>query len=84
VGTAAFWGIQAGVTGNIQAVMSTATQRVKEQKMSDEHRLLSAIRTNPDSDEPRLAYARWLESRDASQAELIRVQCELDATPEDF
>lgn len=37
----------------------------------------AAIRANPDSDEPRLAYAAWLEkNKNKRRAELIRMQCE--------
>ena len=38
VGTAAFWGIQAGVTGNIQAVMDGALDGFIEAKLRGQER----------------------------------------------
>src|SRR5262245_53611857 len=50
--------------------------------MSDEAALLAAIRTNPEEDTPRLAYADWLDEQggelNTAHAEFIRIQIELD------
>lgn len=49
----------------------------------EERSLLSAILATPDDDLPRLVYADWLEEHDDPlRAELIRLQCEIDADPE--
>ena len=41
----------------------------------NERRLLDAVLTDPDADEPRLAYAEWCDRQgDAARAELIRTQ----------
>jgi uncharacterized protein (TIGR02996 family) len=40
--------------------------------------LLSAILEFPHDDEPRLAYAEWLDDRDNPRGELIRLQCHLE------
>jgi len=48
-----------------------------------EEALLLAIRDDPGSDEPRLAYARWLVARGDRTGELIAVQCELARAAED-
>jgi uncharacterized protein (TIGR02996 family) len=46
--------------------------------VTDEDRLLDAIRDEPDEDLPRLIYADWLDDhRQPERAELIRVQCVL-------
>jgi uncharacterized protein (TIGR02996 family) len=46
--------------------------------MSDREALLLGIRTAPDDDLPRLAYADWLEENgDPDRAEYIRLQCRL-------
>jgi uncharacterized protein (TIGR02996 family) len=42
---------------------------------------LRAVCEEPGSDAARLAYADWIEPRDAERAELIRVQCELASLP---
>lgn len=39
--------------------------------------LLAAVLADPDNDEPRLAYAAWLEQQGNPRGEFIRVQCEL-------
>lgn len=44
---------------------------------------LQEIRSDPEDVIPRLVYADWLEENGDSQAELIRVQCELDSLPVD-
>src|SRR5262245_5515961 len=45
---------------------------------------LRTIREHPDDDGPRLVYADWLEERgECDRAEFIRVQCELEQSPED-
>lgn len=44
---------------------------------------LQEIRSDPEDIIPRLVYADWLEENGDSQAELIRVQCELDSLPVD-
>ena len=44
---------------------------------------LEEIRSDPEDIIPRLVYADWLEENGDSQAELIRVQCELDSLPVD-
>jgi uncharacterized protein (TIGR02996 family) len=52
--------------------------------MSDERGLLRAILAEPDDDTPRLVYADWLQENDrAEEAELVRVQCGLEASPPD-
>jgi uncharacterized protein (TIGR02996 family) len=51
--------------------------------MSDREALLLGIRTAPDDDLPRLAYADWLEEHgEPDRAELIRVQIERAHLPE--
>ena len=46
--------------------------------MSDRDALFQRIMDQPESDEPRLAYADWLEANgDQDRAEFIRVQCSL-------
>jgi uncharacterized protein (TIGR02996 family) len=51
--------------------------------MSDEAAFLSAIRSNPDDDLPRLVYADWLdETGDPARAEFIRTQIELAKLPD--
>jgi uncharacterized protein (TIGR02996 family) len=45
---------------------------------------LRTIREHPDDDGPRLVYADWLEERgECDRAEFIRVQCELEQSPDD-
>ena len=44
---------------------------------------LEEIRSDPEDIIPRLVYADWLEENGDAQAELIRVQCELDSLPVD-
>ena len=45
---------------------------------------LQAICDRPDDDTPRLIFADWLdENGDPDRAEFIRVQCQLEHTPED-
>jgi uncharacterized protein (TIGR02996 family) len=47
--------------------------------VSEEAAFLTAIAAQPEEDTPRLAFADWLDERDrAEEAELIRVQCELE------
>ncbi|MBY0460679.1 MAG: TIGR02996 domain-containing protein [Gemmataceae bacterium] len=47
-------------------------------RSADEAALLAAIRSQPDEDTPRLAYADWLDENEAPiQAEFIRLQCRL-------
>lgn len=44
-----------------------------------ERELIRAVVSTPDSDEPRLAYANWLQSHgQEDRAELIRVQCQIE------
>jgi uncharacterized protein (TIGR02996 family) len=51
--------------------------------MSTHEGLLSAIRDEPDSDEPRLILADWLDDHgEPERAEFIRVQCALARLPE--
>jgi uncharacterized protein (TIGR02996 family) len=51
--------------------------------MSTEAALLRAIRSDPDEDTPRLAYADWLDEHDQPErGELIRVQIDLAASEE--
>lgn len=50
--------------------------------MMDEEELLQAIRENPDDLQLRLVYADWLEEQGHPQAELIRIQCELEQLPD--
>lgn len=45
--------------------------------MNERAPFLRAIRDDPESDEPRLVYADWLEEQDDPRAEFIRAQCEL-------
>ncbi len=49
--------------------------------MSEE--LLAAIIEAPDDDAPRLVYADWLQSRGDPRGELIQLQCQLAAAPDD-
>jgi uncharacterized protein (TIGR02996 family) len=55
--------------------------------MNHEQAFLQAIRETPDDDAPRLIYADWLEEQGgascAARADFIRLQCRLDAMPED-
>jgi uncharacterized protein (TIGR02996 family) len=52
--------------------------------MSDEERrLLDAIIEAPDDDAPRLVYADWLQSHGDPRGELIQLQCQLAAVPDD-
>ena len=47
--------------------------------MTDEAAFLAAIAAEPDEDTPRLAFADWLDENDRpDEAELVRVQCELE------
>ena len=47
--------------------------------MNDEANFIAAIAAQPDEDTPRLAFADWLDEHDRpDEAELIRVQCELE------
>jgi len=48
--------------------------RVRNDEAADEARFLDAIRSNPDDNVVRLAYAEWLDHRDGVRAELIRSQ----------
>ena len=50
--------------------------------MSEDLALLAAIDANEMDDLPRLVYADWLEEQGDPLAELIRVQCELEALQE--
>ena len=43
----------------------------------DERKFINEILSWPESDEPRLIYADWLEERDDPRGEFIRVQCAL-------
>lgn len=47
----------------------------------DNKAFLEEIRSDPQDVTPRLVYADWLEENGDPQAELIRVQCELDELP---
>jgi len=48
--------------------------------MSTHDELLESVRLNPDSDEPRLVYADWLEENgDPDRARFIQVQCALNS-----
>jgi len=49
----------------------------------EEQRLLAAIVETPDDDAPRLVYADWLQSRGDPRGELILLQCQLAADPDD-
>src|SRR4051794_30266932 len=49
--------------------------------MTDADAFLQAIQEEPDSDEPRLVFADWLEEHGDPRSEFIRVQCELAALP---
>ncbi len=51
--------------------------------MTDEDRLLEAIIAAPDDDAPRLVYADWLQGRGDPRGELILLQCQLAAAPDD-
>jgi uncharacterized protein (TIGR02996 family) len=52
--------------------------------VSDEERgLLEAILETPDDDAPRLVYADWLQGRGDPRGELIQLQCQLAAAPDD-
>lgn len=51
--------------------------------MGDEQRLLDAIVAAPDDDVPRMVYADWLQSRGDPRGELIQLQCQLAAVPDD-
>jgi uncharacterized protein (TIGR02996 family) len=52
--------------------------------MRESDALCRAIVADPDDDTPRLVYADWLQEHDrAEEAELIRVQCALEASPPD-
>jgi uncharacterized protein (TIGR02996 family) len=42
-----------------------------------------AILEDPDSDEPRLVFADWLEEHGNPRSEFVRLQCELEQLPED-
>src|SRR5262245_20694753 len=46
-------------------------------EMPSQAEYLAAIRSSPDDDALRLAYAEWLDSQHHPQAQLIRVQCAL-------
>jgi uncharacterized protein (TIGR02996 family) len=50
------------------------SHRVRNEEAADEARFLNAIRSNPDDNVVRLAYAEWLDHRDGVRAELIRIQ----------
>lgn len=49
--------------------------------MMHPHAFWSAITQNPHDDEPRLAYAHWLDERDNPLGEFIRLQCQLEKLP---
>ncbi|MBY0461050.1 MAG: TIGR02996 domain-containing protein [Gemmataceae bacterium] len=49
--------------------------------MSDERAFLKAVRARPDDRTARLVYADWLQDRDDSRAELIRIEEEVSAAP---
>ena len=51
--------------------------------VSDEQRLLDAIVATPDDDAPRLVYADVLQGRGDPRGELIQLQCQLAAAPDD-
>lgn len=51
--------------------------------MTDELRLLEAIVAAPADDAPRLVYADWLQSRGDPRGELVLLQCQLAAAPDD-
>src|SRR5262245_55373335 len=56
----------------------------RRSSMSDHDALYRAILANPDDDTPRLVYADWLqENGRPEEAELIRVECQLEATTPD-
>lgn len=50
---------------------------------AEEQRLLEAVIEEPDDDAPRLVYADWLSSRGDPRGELIQLQCQLAAVPDD-
>jgi uncharacterized protein (TIGR02996 family) len=50
----------------------------------NEKTLLAAVIASPESDEPRLDYARWMEANGQPElAEFIRIQCDLAKLPND-
>src|SRR5439155_5420030 len=51
--------------------------------MDDERRLVDAIVAAPDDDAPRMVYADWLQQRGDPRGELIQLQCQLAAVPDD-
>ncbi|MEJ7596478.1 MAG: TIGR02996 domain-containing protein [Kofleriaceae bacterium] len=51
--------------------------------MGDEHQLLDAIYATPDDDAPRMVYADWLQAQGDPRGELIQLQCQLAAVPDD-
>lgn len=52
--------------------------------LDDREAFLRAIFADPDNDLPRLVFADWLDERgESAWAELIRLQCELNATQDD-
>lgn len=57
---------------------------VRFSDVSDEERgLLAAILETPDDDAPRLVYADWLQGHGDPRGELIQLQCQLAAAPDD-
>jgi uncharacterized protein (TIGR02996 family) len=60
------------------------TSASHDERVTDEERgLLAAIVDAPDDDAPRLVYADWLQSRGDPRGELIQLQCQLAAAPDD-
>ncbi|MCX5743956.1 MAG: TIGR02996 domain-containing protein [Proteobacteria bacterium] len=51
--------------------------------MTGEDALLARIREEPDSDEPRLVYADWLQQRGDAYGEMIVLGIELDRCGDD-
>ena len=51
--------------------------------MTEEDDFLANVVADPDADEPRLAYATWLEQRADPRGEFIRLQCERARLPAD-
>ena len=51
--------------------------------VSDEARLIEAIVEAPDDDAPRLVYADFLQTKGDPRGELIQLQCQLAAAPDD-
>lgn len=50
---------------------------------AEERRLLDAVIEAPDDDAPRLVYADWLQHHGDPRGELIQLQCQLAAVPDD-